>query len=117
MPNTIDLVRVPGAPEPIEALQDTAGDIWVSPKRVCESLGLDWGSQRRKLSSAENPWAVVSTIPAAGADGKEYRMYMISMDSLPMWLAGIKPGKVLESSPALKGGDSTLGCSSPRGGC
>lgn len=68
--------------------------VWVSVRRVCEALGVSVQSQSEKL--AAKPWAVVRLILMTGPDGKNYETSCIHLDSLPMWLATIEPGRVGE---------------------
>jgi hypothetical protein len=71
------------------------GKTWVSLKRICEALGVDMESQRRKLKS--KPWActVISTVQV---DGQGRDLTMIDLDTLPMWLATIDVRRVAEES-------------------
>src|SRR5262249_42891204 len=66
-------------------------DIWVDPKPICESFGLDWFSQRTKLasSSEEGSWAVMVKITMTGNDGNNYQHNVISLETLLVWLPTI----------------------------
>lgn len=66
--------------------------VWVVVKRVCEALGITDQGQAVKLKA--KPWAVTTMIVATGPDGRNYESFCLSLDSLPMWLAGIEPGRV-----------------------
>lgn len=68
------------------------GKVWVAGKSVCRALGVDDRSQQKKLKN--KAWAVTVMITAPGTDGKNYQMWCIGLDSLPMWLATIEPSKV-----------------------
>jgi hypothetical protein len=72
--------------------------VWVVLKRACEALGLDAATQAEKLK--EKAWAVAGLIPATGPDGRNYEMFCVDMDTLPMWLATIDVGRVKEESRA-----------------
>lgn len=91
MANQIQLFNFRG--EALEVVQQGA-DLFVSVRRVCEALGVSNQGQALKLASTE--WAVVKEMLTTGLDGKSYTMTSIHLDSLPMWLATIKPGKVAE---------------------
>jgi hypothetical protein len=60
----------------------------VSVRRVCEALGIDPDSQRNKLKNCQ--WAVTAIITATARDGKNHETFCIDLESLPMWLAGIR---------------------------
>jgi len=65
-----------------------SGEVFVSIRRVCDALGVDFSGQLQRLKSAV--WAVVEFISTTGEDGKRYTMAMIELEALPMWLANIK---------------------------
>lgn len=66
--------------------------VWVVVKRVCEALGLAFAAQSVKLR--EKPWACVSLIETHDTSGRVQEAFCLSLDSLPMWLAGIEPSRV-----------------------
>lgn len=72
--------------------------VWVVLKRACEALGLDAATQAEKLK--EKAWATTGLIPADLPDGRNYEMFCVDMDTLPMWLATIDVGRVKEESRA-----------------
>jgi len=63
-------------------------------RRVCEALGISEEPQRRKLR--ECAWARATIMVAHDASGREQELFCLDLDSLPMWLATINPGKVRE---------------------
>lgn len=75
----------------LEAVRDGA-DVWVSLRRMCEAIGLSADAQRIKV--LKKPWAVTAMKAATGADGKVYEAFCLHIDSVPMWLATIEPGRV-----------------------
>ncbi|NKS42258.1 phage antirepressor [Rhodococcus hoagii] len=93
-------ITVPGTDVPILAAT-VDGKPFVPLKPMCQTLGMDVDSQRRKLATAD--WAVTALITATGADGKTYEMVALDADHIPMWLATIQPSRVSESArPTLK---------------
>lgn len=89
----LSVVEVPFHGDTLHAVQE--GDsVYVSIRRVCEALGIQTTRQISKLRA--EPWAVVHEMCMTGPDGRNYDTSCISLDSLPMWLAGIKSGKVRE---------------------
>jgi hypothetical protein len=70
------------------------GDIIVPIKPICDILGIDVESQRKKIKNDEilNSVAVLST--ATGADGKSYDMYCIPYMFIFGWLFSINPNNV-----------------------
>jgi hypothetical protein len=71
------------------------GQFFAALRPMCEALGIDVDSQRKKLR--EKPWAVAVFITATGSDGKKYEMLGLHLDSVPMWLATIEPARVAEA--------------------
>ena len=66
--------------------------LWVSVRRICESLGIDDRTQRRKLQLA--PWARGVMMTLLDANLHNQTAFMCDLDSLPMWFASITPSKV-----------------------
>ena len=58
-----------------------AKGVWVSPRRICENLGIDYSRQLTKLKS-EVEWAVVDEMSTTGTNGKTYSMVMLYIDSV-----------------------------------
>lgn len=74
--------------------------LWVSVRRVCEALGLNVDGQRVKLKDKE--WACTEIISVHDISGRIQEIFMIDLDSLPMWLAGIDTGRANpEARPKL----------------
>lgn len=68
------------------------GLVWVSVKRVCEVLGIDYATQLRKLKT--KPWATVGLTPMVGEDGKRRNLQTVDLDTFPMWLSNIETANV-----------------------
>lgn len=94
------LVEIPFRSTTITAMSDE-GKPLVSLRHMCESIGLDVESQRKKLAGKSWARAVLST--ATGSDGKSYKMHMIDRRTMTMWLATIEPSRVKpEARPMLE---------------
>ncbi len=63
-------------------------------KPMCESVGIDYSNQLKKLRSKS--WATVVLSTTVGADGRSREMVMIDRRTIPMWLAGIDENRVKE---------------------
>lgn len=87
----LKIVEVPFYGDVIEAIKNERG-VWVSLKRMCENVDVDYSGQAAKLKN--KPWAVMEMISMTGSDGKTYRMLMLHIDSVPMWLATIDTFRV-----------------------
>ncbi len=72
------------------------GKPYVALKPMCEALGIDVESQRRKLRSRS--WTVAVQATATGSDGKSYEMTMIDRRTMTMWLATIDENRVAEAA-------------------
>lgn len=93
MSNQLVTIPVPGANSPIMAVQYD-GTEWVAARHICDSLGISWGTQSRKLK--DKAWATVFNLNTVGADGKKREMAMVDRRTLTMWLATINPAAVSE---------------------
>ena len=61
-------------------------------KPIVQAMGLDWGSQFRKVAANEARWGIVNlTIPSAGG---EQAMTCLPVRKTAAWLTTIEPGKV-----------------------
>jgi len=74
------------------------GQKLVPIKPICEALGIDVDSQRKKINSDEilTPVAVLST--ATGVDGKQYEMFCLPFKFIFGWLFTINPANVKEEA-------------------
>lgn len=78
----------------LDVLRD-ADRVWISVRRVCEALGVSLQGQLAKLR--EKPWASIKLIlTQVPGDEQRRELAMLDLDSLPMWLATIEPGRVGE---------------------
>jgi hypothetical protein len=68
--------------------------VWVSLRRCCEALGLDFATQFTKLKAKS--WATIGLITTVAQDGKSRELTVIGLDSVPMWLATIDEGRVAD---------------------
>ena len=100
MNNQLVTIPVPGANTPIMAVQHD-GTEWAAARHICDSLGIDWKSQHRKLESKN--WARVVMMTTTAADGKNYQTSMVDRRTLTMWLATIDTNRVSEAArPTLE---------------
>ena len=68
------------------------GTPMVAVAPVCEAIGVDPKSQRRKLQSKS--WATGVMMTSVAADGKQREMYVIDRRTFTMWLATIDTSRV-----------------------
>lgn len=87
-----EIVEVPFREGTIQAVRGDGGDVFVIPKWVCEQLGLDWGSQFRKLKGCH--WATIVMMTTVDPNGREREHCVLPLRALPMWLATIDVRKV-----------------------
>ncbi|WP_306592913.1 phage antirepressor N-terminal domain-containing protein [Corynebacterium striatum] len=100
MDNKLVTIPVPGTSNPIMAVQHD-GTEWAAARHICDSLGIDWKSQHRKLESKN--WARVVMMTTTAADGKNYQTSMVDRRTLTMWLATIDANRVNEAArPTLE---------------
>lgn len=100
MNNQLATIPVPGTSTPIMAVQHD-GTEWAAARHICDSLGISWGTQSRKLK--DKAWATVFNLNTVGSDGKKRDMAMVDRRTLTMWLATINPAMVSElARPTLE---------------
>lgn len=90
-----ELITIPFHGDVLQAVQDQQGEIWVSLRRCCESLGVSHQGQQEKLKT--KAWACVKEILSHDSTGRIQPATMLSVKTLPMWLATIDARKVDES--------------------
>ncbi|MBL5979723.1 phage antirepressor N-terminal domain-containing protein [Comamonas sp. NyZ500] len=74
------------------------GQPYTPMKPIVLAMGLDWGSQFRKVATNESRWGIVNlTIPSAGGD---QAMTCLPIRKTAAWLTTIEPGKV--KSPEVR---------------
>lgn len=69
-----------------------SGDYFVALKPVCEGMGIDFSSQRKRLQ--QQAWATVVMMTTVGADGKNRNMFGVNRKTLTMWLATIDSNRI-----------------------
>ncbi len=89
-----ELVKVDFHGDTLECVEQD-GKVWVSLRRVCESLGIDLKSQSRRVKN--KPWACMVMMTIHDTSGREQETSMLDLDSLPMWLATIETNRVAEA--------------------
>lgn len=68
------------------------GQPYTPMKPIVQAIGLDWGSQFRKVAANEARWGIVNlTIPSSGGD---QAMTCLPVRKTAAWLTTIEPGKV-----------------------
>ena len=79
----------------LSAVRVEDGRIYVSFSQVCEALGVDTRTQRRRLQEHDilSDGLAQGTLPTPGGP---QRMYLMRVDLVPLWLAGIRAGAVRE---------------------
>lgn len=83
----------------IEVIRDECGKPWVSVRSVCQAIGIDVETQRRKLISDTRFRCGHMTAPSIGG---MQETFCIPLEQLNGWLFGINPNKVPEHvRPAL----------------
>lgn len=80
----------------IQVVYNEAGEMFVSVRHVCEAIGIDYSTQRRKIQESQTYEGTVVIMPTVGGDDKQREMLCLFLDMLSLWLAGIHPGKVAE---------------------
>jgi phage antirepressor YoqD-like protein len=75
------------------AVQDESGNVLISVNHICNGLGLDAPTQKLKLRehATLSKGVGICRLPS---DGGIQDTFVINLEFLPLWLAGINPAKV-----------------------
>lgn len=87
------LVRVDFQGDTLTAIERD-GKVWVSVRRVCEALGINFAAQSREIQQDQALCSVVAHQATTAKDGKNYNTLLISTKGLMLWLAGISTSRV-----------------------
>lgn len=68
------------------------GDVFTALKPICEGMGIDFSSQRKRLQ--QQAWATVVMITTVAADGKNRELFGVNRKTLTMWLATIDTSRI-----------------------
>ena len=80
----------------------TSDEQLIAIRPICEALGLDADSQRKRIERDEILGSVACVIHATGRDGKQYEMYCIPLRYVFGWLFSIDTSRVSEEArPAV----------------
>ena len=69
-------------------------------KPICEALGIDFDSQRKKLKDDEDLNSVTVLSTATGSDNKQYEMLCLPLEFVFGWLFTINPKNVKPEAQA-----------------
>lgn len=72
----------------------TADGEFVSPRHMCEAVGLAWPRQYQKIKDDEVLGSVVTQMGTTAADGKTYKNVMLPLSMISGWLFKINPNRV-----------------------
>lgn len=98
--STVNMQIVKFHEDELQAVEDN-GKVWVSIKRVCEILKIDYSGQLVKLK--EKPWSTMESISIVAEDGRMRTLSCLDLESMPIWLATIDSRKVSrDSRPKLE---------------
>jgi hypothetical protein len=89
-------VPVPGADDLLATQFD--GHRWAALKPMCDTLGIDYSAQLKRLKGRS--WAVVAVTPITAADGKTYQTTVVDSATIPLWLATIDERRVTPEARA-----------------
>ncbi|GAS95518.1 putative prophage antirepressor [Mycolicibacterium canariasense] len=87
-------VPVPGADDLMAT--EFNGNQWAALKPMCETLGIDYSAQLKRLKGRS--WAVMAVTTMTAGDGKNYQTTVIDRSTIPMWLATIDERRVADDA-------------------
>ncbi|WP_158588340.1 phage antirepressor N-terminal domain-containing protein [Galactobacter valiniphilus] len=85
------LVQIPFHNTSLSALSED-GKPLVSLRHMCESIGIDYPSQLKRVKRSH--WATVVMMTTVADDGKDREMAMVNRRTMTMWLATIDPARL-----------------------
>jgi len=81
-----------GGNEVLAARTETS-EIYLPVKPICTALGVNWGTQFRKIKSDEVLLESTRTLRLQTRGGPQ-NLVCMDVEAIPMWLAGIEPSRV-----------------------
>jgi len=81
-----------GGDEVLAARTETS-EIYLPVKPICTALGVNWGTQFRKIKSDEVLLESTRTLRLQTRGGPQ-NLVCMDVEAIPMWLAGIEPSRV-----------------------
>ena len=85
------LVQIPFHNTSLSALSDE-GKPLVSLRHMCESIGIDYPSQLKRVK--RSPWGNVVIMTTLDTVGRQFEMAMVNRRTMTMWLATIDPARL-----------------------
>lgn len=82
----------------VEIVSFNNEDIIVPIKPICDAIGVDASSQRKKIDEDEILSSVKVLSTVTGADGKQYEMICLPLAFIYGWLFSINPKNVKEEA-------------------
>lgn len=86
-----NIIAIPFHETQIIAMNE-GGTQWISPRHVCDSIGIDWKNQHSKLNSKS--WARVVLKTTHDSSGRSQELTMIDRKTFTMWLATIDTNRI-----------------------
>ncbi len=83
-----------GVDEVLAARTETS-EIYLPIKPICTALGVNWGTQFRKIKSDDVLTESTRTLRLQTRGGPQ-NLVCMDVEAIPMWLAGIEPSRVRE---------------------
>ena len=89
-----DIIKFDFYGDELDCVKDD-NTLWVSVRRICEALQIDFSGQLIKLKAKS--WATIETISTVDASGRKRPQSFVDMDTVPLCLANIEEGRVADS--------------------
>ena len=87
------VVLTPNGDDEILAARTEASEIYLPIRPICTALGISWTTQFRKIRADEVLLESVRTLRLQTRGGPQ-NLVCMDVEAIPMWLAGIDPGRV-----------------------
>lgn len=83
----------------ISIKDEQTGEIYVSPRSICENFGIAWPGQQQKLSVNASRWGYKTVLLVLPGDDREREVAIIPDRKVRTWICGINTEKV---NPEIK---------------
>lgn len=83
--------------EHILCIQDENNNVFVAVLGLCNNIGIDFSTQRKKIK--DDPRFTYGVIPMRDARGRKQKLFCIKLEDVPGWLFSISPNKIRNKTP------------------
>ncbi len=83
----------PAGDDKVLAARIATSEIYLPVRPICGTLGVNWGTQYRKIKADEVLMESVRTLRLQTHGGPQ-NLVCMDVEAIPLWLAGIEPSRL-----------------------